>query len=84
LVQALELVEDVRAHRRHAGTAADEHHLRIRVLGEKLAEGAVDLDLVAGLQVEHPGRHLPGGMPSLPGGGVATRMLNFTTPFSSG
>jgi hypothetical protein len=27
---------------------------------------------------------MPGGMPSLRGGGVAMRMLNFTTPFSSG
>ncbi len=27
---------------------------------------------------------LPGGMSSRPGGGEATRMLNFTTPFSSG
>ncbi|CAI8447305.1 MAG: Uncharacterised protein [Halieaceae bacterium] len=27
---------------------------------------------------------MPGEMPSLPGGGVAMRILNFTTPFSSG
>jgi hypothetical protein len=48
-VQALELVEDVGAHRRHAGAAADEHHLVVGVFGEELAEGAGDDDLVARL-----------------------------------
>ena len=57
-LQALELVEDVRAHRRHAGATADEDHLGIGVLGEELAERPVYGDLVARLEVEHPGRHL--------------------------
>jgi hypothetical protein len=54
----LEQVEDVRTHRRHAGTAADEDHLVIRIAGEKLAERTVDRNLVARFQVEHEGGHL--------------------------
>ena len=57
-LQALELVEDVRAHGRHAGTAADEHHLVVGLLGEELAERTIHRDLVARLQVEHPRGHL--------------------------
>ncbi len=47
-----ELVEDVRPHRRHAGTAADEHHLRLGLLREELAEGPGDGHVVARLQIE--------------------------------
>src|SRR3989344_5651810 len=57
-LQTLELIEDVRTHRRHAGTTTDEDHLGIGVLGEELTEGSVDGDLVARLEAEHVGRHL--------------------------
>ncbi|MNT57678.1 hypothetical protein D3C72_1950650 [compost metagenome] len=49
----------MRTHRRHACAATDEDHLGVGFLGEELAEGAIDGDLVARLEVEHPGRHLP-------------------------
>ena len=58
---ALELVENMRAHGRHARAAADKHHLGIGVPGEKLAEGPVHFHLVTGLQIKHPGGHHPGG-----------------------
>jgi hypothetical protein len=57
-LEPLELVEDVAAHRRHAGAAADEDHFLVGVAREELAERAGDRDLVARLQVEDVGRHL--------------------------
>ena len=59
-VQPPELVEDVRAHRRHARAAADEDHLVVGLAGEELAVGTGDDDLVARLQAEDVGRHQPG------------------------
>src|SRR5690554_6271 len=56
-LDAQQLIHDVRAHRRHAGTTTDEHHLRVGILGEELTEGTVYGDLVTRLQAEHIGRH---------------------------
>src|SRR5690554_7315344 len=56
-VQALQLVEDVGAHRRHTRTTTDEHHLRIGILGEELTKRSHYGYLVTRLQVEDEGRH---------------------------
>src|SRR5690606_5639260 len=37
-VEALELVEQVRTHWRHAGATADKDHLRVGILGEEFTE----------------------------------------------
>ena len=56
-MQALELVEDVRTHRRHTRTTADEDHFRIGVFGEEFAEGAGNGNFVAGFKVEDVAGH---------------------------
>ena len=55
VLQTLELVEDMRPHRGHASTTADEHHLFLCLAGKEFAEGARNRDLVAGLEVEDVG-----------------------------
>ena len=57
LCRRLELVEDVRAHRRHACPATDEDHFGVGVFGEKFAEGAGDGDFVAWLEAEDVAGH---------------------------
>jgi hypothetical protein len=75
----------VGAHRRHAGAAADEHHLVVGVFGEELAEGAGDVDLVARLAEKMYEDMIPGGVPSgARGGGVAIRTFSMMMPNSSG
>ena len=69
--QASELIEDVRAHGRHARAAADEDHLVVGWLREELAEGTRDDDFVARLEIEDVGGHLPGGI--LPAHAAAAR-----------
>ena len=59
-VNASKLIEDMRAHRSHAGATADENHLIVRVLGEEFAEGARDGDFVTGLEIEDVGGHQSG------------------------
>jgi hypothetical protein len=83
-LEALELVEDVRAHRGHAGAAADEHHLVLGVTGEELAEGARDGDLVAGLPAVDERGHDAGRGVGTFGGGVAMRTFSMMMPNSSG
>ena len=58
--EAMELVEDVRAHRRHARAAADEAHLLVRLACEELPVRSGHGHLVARLQGEDPGTHDPG------------------------
>jgi len=40
ILQPLKLIEDVAAHRCHAGSAADENHFLLGLAGEKLSERA--------------------------------------------
>src|SRR5690606_75947 len=40
-LDAQQLIHDVRAHRCHARTTTDEHHLRVGILGKEFAEGTV-------------------------------------------
>ncbi len=54
-LQAEKLVEDQRAHRRHARARGNEAHLLARLACEKVAERARDGHAVAGLEVEQPG-----------------------------
>ena len=48
--EPLELVKDVRAHRGHAGTAADKDHFRVGIFREELPERTGDGHLIARLQ----------------------------------
>src|SRR5688572_29305416 len=50
---APELVEDVRPHRSHTGTAAYEDHFIVGVAGEELTERSGDRYLVALLETEN-------------------------------
>ena len=54
---ALELVEDMRTHRRHARATTDEDHLVLCIARKELAVRAGDVDLVTRLQVENERRH---------------------------
>ena len=47
----------MRAHWRHSRTTTDKHHLGVGFLSEELTERTVNVDLIAGLQVEYPTRH---------------------------
>ncbi len=49
---AKKLVENVRAHGRHAGAAADENHFGVGLFGEEFAERAEDVQLVSRPQRE--------------------------------
>ena len=49
-VQALELVENMRTHRRHPGAAADKHHLGVGFFSKELAKRPGNRHLIARLQ----------------------------------
>ena len=49
----------MRAHRRHAGAAADKHHLSVGLFSKELAERPGNRHLIARLQRPDIGRHDP-------------------------
>ncbi len=59
-VQSPELIENVRAHRCHTRSTADEEHLGVGLASEELAERPGNHHLIARLEVEDEGRHQPG------------------------
>ena len=60
-LDSTELIEEMRAHWRHSRTTTNKHHLCVGFLREELTERTVNVNLIAGLQIEYPTRHDAGG-----------------------